>query len=288
MIEYISHFSASKIWNVPCIEAVLGNTSTGTDTTHVTVSRHNMYSSNNRNEIHSCTLALPDGAVLTQNGRAVASPELMFLELSNELSIHRLILLGLQLCSHPHGCPAEAITTKQKLNGFIVKACGHRGRRKAMRAVKYVENGSSSIMESLAYMILTLPHALGGYGLNGVVFNYKVELKGGTGKHLQQNRCFIDLYYKEAKVAVEYDSFAFHNSPREQGRDAMRSAILEKHGVDVMHMNTIQLYNREACRDFADNLAAHLGKRMQIRSKKFDEMHMLIRELLPSLTPPSP
>lgn len=62
-------------------------------------------------------------------------------------------------------------------------------------------------------------------------------------------------------MAVEYESFAYHNSPSEQGKDAIRSAALERQGIGVMHLNTIQLYDREACKDFAYNLAARLGKR---------------------------
>lgn len=88
-------------------------------------------------------------------------------------------------------------------------------------------------------------------------------------------------------MAVEYESFAYHNSPSEQGKDMMRSAVLERQGVDVMRMSTIQLYDMDACKDFAYNLAACLRKRMQIRTKRFDEMHALLRGLLPDGKPAS-
>jgi very-short-patch-repair endonuclease len=140
-------------------------------------------------------------------------------------------------------------------------------------------------MESLAFMILTLPHALGGYGLGGAVFNHEIKLRDEAGKRLGQKRCFADLYYKPAKLAVEYESFAFHNSPSEQGKDMMRSAILERQGVEVMHLSTIQLYDKDACKDFVFNLASRLGRRIQIRTKKFDEMHALLRALLPAGKP---
>ena len=67
----------------------------------------------------------------------------------------------------------------------------------------------------------------------------------------------------------------------EQGRDLKRAAVLERQGIDIMHLSTIQLYDTEACRDFAHNLAYRLGKRIHIRTKKFDEMHALLRTLLP-------
>lgn len=285
MKEYLSHFSAAIMWDIPYVEAVLGFKVIETDAPDITVTKPNARLRNNGKKVHSCKLALPAGALIAHNGRTVASPELLFLELANKLSIHRLILLGLQLCSHPPGRPSVAITTKQKLNTFLSKTTGHRGHRKAIRAVKYVENGSASIMESIAYMILTLPYSLGGYGLNGAVFNYEIKLKNEARLRLGQNRCFTDLYYSQVKLAVEYESFAYHNSPSEQGKDVIRSAILERQGVDVMRLSTIQLYDRDACTDFAYNLAARLGKRIQIYTKSFDEMHALMRALLPDEKP---
>lgn len=293
MEGYISNLSAAMMWNIPCIETVIGNeimraeaakaavTAVAADAADITVSKYNARFRNNGKKVHSSEFALPPGAVTSREGRMVASPELLFLELASKLSVHRLILLGLQLCSHPPGCKSKAITTKQKIEMFLTKTAGHRGHRKALRAIKYVENGSASIMESLTYMILVLPHALGGYGLHGAVFNREIRLKGEARIRLGQNRCFVDLYYKQAKVGVEYDSFTYHNSPSEQGKDAKRSAVLQRKGVNMIHLNTIQLYEWDACRDFANNLADRLGRRIQIRTKKFDEMHILLRELLP-------
>lgn len=122
---------------------------------------------------------------------------------------------------------------------------------------------------------------MGGYGLKDAVFNFEIPLKGEARMRLGQNRCFADLYYRQAKLAVEYDSFAFHSSPMEQGKDAIRSGILERKGINMMHLSTIQLYDGAACKDFAINLAARLNKRVRIRAKQFDAMHSRLRNLLP-------
>ncbi|MDD4730144.1 MAG: hypothetical protein PHN55_15510 [Dysgonamonadaceae bacterium] len=281
MKEYLSYFSAALFWDIPYIEAVLDSNVDRASKVNYSVSKQSERFRKKDKIIHLCELALPANAVVSRNGIMVASPELVFLQLACSLDIHRLILLGLQLCSHSPGNPSEEITTKQKLKAFLAKTSGHRGHRKALRAVKYIEDGSASLMESIAYMILTLPHALGGYGLDGAVFNYEIRLNDEAAKRLGQKRCFADLYYKKARLAVEYESFAFHNSPTEQGKDAMRSAILERQNIEVMHLSTIQLYNKDACMDFAFNLASRLGKRMQNRAKKFDRMHALLRTLLP-------
>ncbi|MDD2397251.1 MAG: hypothetical protein PHE31_04590 [Tissierellia bacterium] len=277
----MSNFSAASFWDIPCLETVLVSEIDKTSKVSFTVSKQSERFLKKDKIIHLCEVALPTNAVVSKNGTMVASPELVFLQLACKLDIHRLILLGLQLCSHPPGNPSEAITTKHKLKSFLAKTPGHHGHRKALRAVKYIEDGSASVMESIAYMILTLPHALGGYGLDGTVFNHEIKLNNEAAKRLGQKRCFADLYYKQAKLAVEYESFAFHNSPMEQGKDAMRSAILERQNVEVMHLSTIQLYNKDACMDFAFNLASRIGKRMQIRAKEFDQMHGLLRTLLP-------
>lgn len=280
MREYLSHFSAAIWWDIPYISKIFGFKTADTNSADITVSEHDARFRKNGKLVHSCELALPAGAITTRNGKSVASPELLYLELACKLSIHRLILLGLELCAHPPGEPSKSITTEQKLKKFIEKTQGHRGHHNAARALKYIKNGSASIMESLAYMILTLPYALGGYGLNGAVFNHEILLKSKAGRPAQ-NRFYTDMYYKEAKLAVEYESFAYHNTPSEQGRDMLRSARLERQGIVVMRLSTIQLYNKDACMEFAKTLATHLGKRIHIRTKKFTEMNNLLRALLP-------
>jgi len=281
MEKYVSNFSAARLWNIPCIDTVLGTGSLQSEQIDFTVFDQGARFRSNGKRVHSCELPLPVGAIVSRNGQMISSPELLFLELATKLSLHRLILLGLQLCSHKQGDPSKAITSKEKIAAFLAKTPGHMGHKKAMRAVKYISNGSASIMESITYMILTLPHSLGGYGLDGALFNYEIKLTREAQKRLKQKRCFADLYYKQDKLAVEYDSFAYHSSPAEQGKDDIRAATLERLGINVMHFSTIQLYNKEACRDFAYNLAARLNKRIRIRTSKFDEHHSLLRNLLP-------
>jgi hypothetical protein len=149
MEKFFSHFSAALIWDIPYIESVLGLKAIETGSVDITVFGQNLRYQAKNKKVHSCDLPLPAGAIISRSGKMVASPKLLFLELASRLTIHRLILLGLQLCSHSPGNPYEAITTKQKLYKFLEKTSRHYGHRKAIRAVKYVENGSASIMESI-------------------------------------------------------------------------------------------------------------------------------------------
>ncbi|MDR1816428.1 MAG: hypothetical protein LBR00_07160 [Clostridiales Family XIII bacterium] len=249
----------------------------------ITVSAHGARPVVGVRKAHSCEVPLPRGAVVTRDGRKVASPELVFLELAAQWDVQRLILLGLQMCGHPPGEPEKAITTKKRIASFVARAGGHRGHRKAERAARYLADGSGSFVESLAFMILTLPHALGGYKLGGAVFNHEVSLRSDARRRLAQNRAFIDLYYPRERLAVEYQSFAHHHQAKAQGHDLMRAAALERQGIVVLPLSTIQLYDTNACREFAENLAARLGKRLQIRTAAFSEMHGELRSYLPTV-----
>jgi hypothetical protein len=282
MNGYLSNYSAAKLWNIPYYEVVFGSENDEVNMIEYTVSKNSSRYIKKKCKISISELDLPTNAVVQKNGMMVASPELVFLQLAGRLDIQRLILLGLQLCSYPPGKPSMAITSKQKLEKFLAKTSGHHGHRKAVQGVNYIENGSASIMESIAYMILNLPNFLGGFGLAGATLNHEIMLKEEVAKGFGQKRCFADLYYKSVKLAVEYESFAFHNSPTEQGKDMVRAAILERQGIEVLRLSTIQLYDEEACWIFASNLASRIGKRIRIRSKKFHQMHASLRSLLPT------
>ncbi|NCB75322.1 MAG: hypothetical protein EOM51_11375 [Clostridia bacterium] len=288
MAKYLSHLSAAAYWNIPYIGSVLGSEIADTELVDFTVTECSERFQRKGCRIHFCKIDLPRNAIVRRDGKMVASPELVFLQLASRLSIHKLILLGLQLCSSPPGQHTDAITTKKKIKSLLAQSSGHLGQAKALRAIKHVKDGSASVMESIVYMMLTLPHALGGYGIKGPAFNVEINLKEDAAMRLRQQRCFIDLYYSPAKLAIEYDSFAFHNSPSQQGKDSIRSGILSRQGIDVLHLSTIQIYDPKACTDFAVNLASHLGKRIEIRTEKFEKMHILLRLLLPSANVQTP
>jgi very-short-patch-repair endonuclease len=288
MKEYLSHYSAAREWNIPNLDDVLGEPRPGAAAgisrmpRDVTVTEARVANARRGGDVrlHLCSAALPRGAIARRNGMLVASPELVFLDLANDLDIHRLIYLGLQLCSHPAGRPEKSVTTKRRLESFVAKAAGRRGHRRAARALQYIEGGSASPMESLAFMVFTLPHSLGGYGLRGAVFNHEIPLDAEQRRRLRQKRCYADLYYRAARVAVEYDSFRHHRMPADQARDMMRAAALERQGISVIRFGSTQIYNREACEEFARNLATRLGKRVRPRSAGYGKMQDSLRALL--------
>jgi hypothetical protein len=278
-MNYLSYFTSAKYWNIPNTSSLLGGAAS--DKPHISFLNANSRYTSNKHIAHYSKLALPKGSILTDGKLLVASPELTFLQMGECLNTQKLILFGLQMCGHQVGSQGAAVSTKHKIEKFLEQMKGHRGYRNAMRAARYITDGSASIMESLAYMVLTLPSGWGGYGLRGAVFNHEIELTRSMASSLGQRRCFADLYYKKEKVAVEYQSLTYHASAEAQGKDSLRAAALESMGIDVTQITTIQLYDKTALRVFATNLAARLGRRLQLQSKRFPEMHENLRALFP-------
>ena len=284
-LGYISHYSAACHWNIPFLDSTLNESYINLrkeGNIDITASDPMMHYKKKGRIDHFCKMDLPRDAVVKYGNDLIASPKLVFLELANELDIHRLILLGLQMCSHPVGKSNMAVTTKRRIDSFLKRTPGVIGHRNAVRAIKYIENGSASLMESIAFMILTLPNLYGGFGLKGARFNYEIPLEEKAKRQLRQKRCFADLYYPKAKLAVEYDSYAYHNSPSSQGKDGARAVALENQGIKVMRFVTTQLYNKKLFLEFALNLSSNLGKHMRIRTDKFYKAHRNLRKLLPS------
>lgn len=281
MNYFISHYSAAYYWNIPNLDIVLNSILGPThkekyikgDIIDITVTDRNKRRKKRGYNSHYCSSNLPAGAIQKRGTEFIASPELVFLQLANYLDIHQLILFGLQICSHKPGKPSEALTTARKIAKLLDQTKGCHGNKKASRALRYIKDGSNSILESITYMILTLPPSLGGYGLSGAIFNQEILLADG--------RCFVDLYYKEMKLAIEYDSFDNHKTATDQGRDSIRATKIELQGIDVFRIVTIQLYDKAQCRNVVTNLASKLGKRIRIQNKNFYSAHNRIREFLP-------
>jgi len=287
MKAFASHATAAYIWNIPHLDAVLGAAADGGrrrpggGSEDITVTDRRARYPRQGFRVHLCGQEMPRDAVVRVGGQWIASPPLVFLELAGELDIHRTILLGMQMCAHAPGWPGEAVTTVRQLMSLTTRMPLHFGSRKALRALAYVADGSGSLVESVAYMILPLPHLLGGYGLRGAVLNHEVLLGEKARWHLGQNRCFADFFFEREHVAVEYDSLEHHGTAAQQGKDFLRAAALESQGLDVVRFSTIQLYNASACEVVMHNLAARLGRRIRIRTPQFEPAHAQLRALLP-------
>lgn len=230
---------------------------------------------------------LPKGSVFdTENGFYVSSPELCFLQMAERASLVELIEGGFELCGTYDVSTGELrscapLTTVARLESFASKAAGAHGRSKTLRALRYVVDGSASPRETVLTTLLCLPYRLGGYGFVPPCLNYRIDVGAHARKMASKQFYRCDLYWPEAKLAIEYDSDAEHLGSRNAANDSSRRNALDALGVDVISVTTLQIASRVEVEKIANHIGKRLGKRVQYKEPSFSVANLKLRtELL--------
>lgn len=283
MQHYLSHWSAISSYQSFYVESMFLNEINAEPQKHYTAfSEEELYPKLGRH-VHLCSVKIPASLKEGEKGSGRVSLEFAFLQVAKDLPIHKLILLGLLLCGLQKGGRAP-LTSKSKMMRRIQSVPYHAGKRKALRALQYVEDTCRSPMEALLYMFLTLPYSLGGYALRGAIFNYELILSPENAKIMKKNRVFFDLFYALIRLVIEYDSKEFHTDPVDLEKDNRRTACIINQNFTVFHIRISQLKDIDQLRVFAQNVAHHLGKRIRIHKQEaFMQQHRELRSLLPGL-----
>lgn len=218
-------------------------------------------------------------------GFLVSTPEFCFLQMANRLPVAQLVLLGYELCgtytligTGPAPQRNAPLTTVAKLRAFVEGAANARGRKSALRALRYVLDRSASPMESALAMLLSLPYNLGGYGLAQPSLNFHVDVPPRFRKLADRAYCECDLCWPEARLAVEYDSKLHHASPKRQESDARRRSTLISLGFTVITVSRSQVMDSGSFNRLAHQLAKLLGKRLRYVDPGFTRAHLALRD----------
>jgi hypothetical protein len=234
--------------------------------------------------------------VKIENGLLTSSPELCFVHMANRLSLIDLIQLGYELCGG-YTLPAEPsargqayrettggfvncppLTNVAAIENLLKKLSGVHGQKRAVRASSYILDNAASPLEAKLTLLLTLPYRLGGYGLPKPRLNFPID----DGQ--VQRRC--DLYWPEAKLAVEYDSDQFHVGAERINLDSMRRSALELKGISVVTITRQQIYKMYRLHEVASLLAKRLERRLSPRDPNFTSRQLKLRAHLLSGAPP--
>lgn len=92
----------------------------------------------------------------------------------------------------------------------------------ACKISSLLQDNSASPQESRLFISFCAPRSLGGYGLKNVVMNKEIELSKNASIICDQDSLRPDLCIFENKIAVEYDSDAFHDNARQNNKDKKR------------------------------------------------------------------
>ena len=234
----------------------------------------------------------PAGAysfVRVGKGLYASRPEACFLQMATRLERVRLVLLAFELCGtyalddgHPNGFRTreKPLTSVASLRRFAQKAAGMKGSKQALQALRFVADGSASPMESVLTMLLCLPTAHGGYGIPLPRLNHLVRMPDEVRKATGRARCFCDLCWPEERLAVEYESDAFHGEGADIARDSKRRAALDRAGYAVVTVTWAQVRDTRELDEVARVLAKHLGKRLRISRSDWMARRFELRRLI--------
>ena len=226
---------------------------------------------------HLWQTKLPKNAFFKVRGVFVSSPEFTFLQMASKLPIEQLIALGCELCGQYVLLPREVthpgsldempkrlspLTNTARIETFLKAAGKARGKEKAIRALKYVVDGSRSPMETMVYMLLCLPVMLGGYGLPKPELNATIPLDDEARVIARRGHCEGDLCWPTAQLDIEYHG-EVHVGSAQMKSDVGRELGIEHMGWRVLTITSPQVFDADQFEVVAKEAAAKIGKRLR-------------------------
>lgn len=145
-------------------------------------------------------------------------------------------------------------------------------------------DGSASPMETALALMLTMPVALGGFGLPKPRLNVRVDVANQVGALSDRDELTPDMLWERERVVLEYDSVAFHADAgaHRLAEDAVRSNILTAMGYRVLRVTPENVRSLVRLELLARQLACCLGVSLEEPSEV--ELHRrgkVFAELMP-------
>ena len=236
---------------------------------------------------HVCSAAiLRSELIVAGHGIYVASPRLCLAQLASRLLRPRVARAAFELCGsyreEADGLrEALPLVSPESLRTLPASLRRVRGSAALGATAKYVLPGSASPMESALVVLLCFPSEFGGYEFPPPVLNKRIDV-GSSIRDVTRSSYFKpDLYWPEARLAVEYDSKQFHSNPDKIAADAARRNALLHMGIEVVTVSADQIMNAARFDEVAKIIGRRIGKRMRYRGKAMaDKRYRLRRDLL--------
>ena len=206
----------------------------------------------------------------TGEGTLSPCPELCFVQLAETLPFPRLLEVGFELCGGyakrpdaPDGfIKRQPVSTISLMKSFL-SSCGPlRGKEQAVRAARYLAEGSASPMETAAYLLLCLPERYGGHGLPRARMNCRIDIDERKRATTSKGHYRCDLLWPQTGLAVEYDSGEHHSGNAAETRDSARRSALISQGVTVVSITPDQFFDARKFDESARAVAKLTGKRL--------------------------
>lgn len=222
------------------------------------------------------------------NSCALSAPEACFFQLARTLDDIALMKVGFELCgsyslderSRVGFRTRPPLTDVASLRRFADKMGSAKGVERARRCLQYVRDNSASPMETCLALIFGLPNRLGGYGLGVPELNVPVSAPAHARKKVGYSNYHCDLLWQQHRVAVEYNSRAFHLEEQAAARDSARMNDLALFNLTVFTMTRLQIADRGETERLVRLIAGSMGKRLVCERADIDQRRSALRKAL--------
>lgn len=256
---------------------------------HVLVPRRDMRIAVDDVRWHVWSGSLPkSGAGFRRDAQGVflASPELALLHYASRVDLTEAIAIAFELCgTYRLGGllgfeKADPLTSTKQLNWFASGVQGARGVKRLRHIAARTLGDSASPMETALATLLSLPCALGGYGLPSPRLNARIDVSSKNELNQSKHYYVADLYWPEARFVIEYDSDQWHVGPERIGQDAARRNALLFEGVNVVTVCSQQIMSESKMDDVARIAARALGRSVRPRAKEWRKRNRELRRVV--------
>ena len=231
--------------------------------------------------------AASESFVRIQREAYVCTPELVLLQIAKDAGQVDVIALANRLCaafvqdkSMAGGVrKRQPLTTAANISEYVDQNQGTPGVVSAKKALPYIYDGAASPREIALALLLCLPNHLGGYGLPAAELNGRVavfdEQVGGCSTDK-----YCDMLWRAQKVAIEYESSAFHGNAETLRADSRRRSVLQASGYQVVTVTNSQIKDPREFYVVAHNIARLLKTRVRTRVQDWPQRHLDLRRAI--------
>ncbi|MBO4352751.1 MAG: hypothetical protein J5818_04570 [Eggerthellaceae bacterium] len=240
---------------------------------HVLSQSHGDHCRSKTHMVHSCEAPLPEGSLYALSDDVyVCSPEFVFLQLAQTLDLVQLIAYGFELCgSYAFDDQRErgfrkrkvSLVTLAQLTQFVESVRGMRGRKRALEALRYIQDRSASPMETVCALFLSLPYRYGGYGLPQLLLNSRIDVPYSLRALCPKGFVRADLRVPGKPFVLEYLGGYDHAGYVPMQSDRGRTVVLREMGYEVVELTSKQVWDLEAFEIIAKRVSKVFGKRIR-------------------------
>lgn len=220
---------------------------------------------------------LPDGMPLCPIGGNLFAcpPEFCLMQLAKYLDEVQLLGLAFEMCGFytRDECgkdfprKLEPICTPGSIKRSLQEYRGFHGAKRLRTIADEVLANSRSVKETQMALQTCLPERLRGFSLPHPLMNYIIEVPFAESEMLGARSYTVDLCWPEHRLALEYDSEAFHGEARRKA-DARRRNGIRYLGYTLVEANAANLATTFAAARMAQSLSTLMG--IQGKPGQFD------------------